>query len=323
MNQHRPSLTPSQFTDEMCMEITVEIYRTIEEPDVVVKVMPKIGGILEDLRCVRHDLLFNNLASLTDGEITFGKPDIYHGVLPERLSRDIRDGLSKFICPSMEEDKPLLPNFFAALKGQKGTPVVALRQALYHGCLGTRAMFACHSFAAGAPSYDGNAYTITSSFCNGLLKIYSSHFTQRHGRTVCSTTLLNSFPVEPPPKVREAVRAYRNLRDWAKEQRTKAIDMVNEAIDRQPRPEAYTIRLQAVPTSVELNSVIGTDRRTVVSKRPVQLSHIATDSKRVKRRKRVVEPSLQSNRQSTKTSRYSLRPRMVNGQRNDAPCTGQ
>jgi hypothetical protein len=46
---------------------------------------------------------------------------------PEQLDRRVRDELSGYIIPSTQEDIPIVPNFFLAVKGPDGSAAVAKR----------------------------------------------------------------------------------------------------------------------------------------------------------------------------------------------------
>ncbi|KAK4941007.1 hypothetical protein LTR66_014851 [Elasticomyces elasticus] len=75
---------------------------------------------------------------------------------------------------------PVVPNFFTEGKGPKGRTDVAKRQACYDGAIGARAMLHARSYAnGGAMVYDGNAYTITSTYHDGVLRMYTTHHTEQ------------------------------------------------------------------------------------------------------------------------------------------------
>jgi hypothetical protein len=132
-------------------------------------------GKITDEKCVEGDIPFNNLAPLTVGELTAAKPDLYEGARPEQLDRRVRNELSSYIIPSKQDNLPLVPNFFLEAKGPDGTAAVARRQACYSGALGARGMHSLHSYREDEPVYDNNAYTMTSIYSDGQLKMYTSH----------------------------------------------------------------------------------------------------------------------------------------------------
>jgi hypothetical protein len=103
------------------------------------------------------------------------KPDIFYGARPEQLDRQVRRELAGHIIPSTQEDAPMLPNLFLEVKGPDGSLAVAGRQACYDGALGARAMHSLQSFGASEPVYDRNAYTVTSAYHGGTLKMYTTY----------------------------------------------------------------------------------------------------------------------------------------------------
>jgi hypothetical protein len=54
-------------------------------------------------------------------------------------------------------------------------------QATLDGALGARAMHKLQSYGEKEPTYDNNAYTITSTYHDGTLKIYTTHITPPAG----------------------------------------------------------------------------------------------------------------------------------------------
>lgn len=66
-------------------------------------VIPVIEGRVGNGRCVATDVLFTNLDDLTDGSLTPGSPDIYHGACPEQLSEEVRNRLRGHVVPSTHE----------------------------------------------------------------------------------------------------------------------------------------------------------------------------------------------------------------------------
>jgi hypothetical protein len=73
------------------------------------------------------------------------------------------------------EDKPIAPNFFLEAKGLDGSLAVARRQACYNGALGTRGIQSLQSYRQDELIYDNNAYTFTSTYYSGTLKMYTTY----------------------------------------------------------------------------------------------------------------------------------------------------
>ena len=230
--QSRPSLSPSRFSNENFEEFQEADAHISKENKATKTVIPVIEGKITDNKCVEGDVLFTNLTPLTNDMLTAAKPDLYYGARPEQLDRRVRDELSGHIIPSTQDNLPIAPNFFLEAKGPDGSLAVAGRQACYDGALGARGMHSLMSYGQDDPAYDNNAYTITSIYHGGTLKMYTSHPTQPTnpgGRSeYCMTQLKGYSMTSDPETFRKGATAYRNASDWTKEQRDKAIKRANE-----------------------------------------------------------------------------------------------
>ncbi|KAF3484297.1 uncharacterized protein GIQ15_03621 [Arthroderma uncinatum] len=238
--QPRPSLSPSKFSEREFEKFERADTNASKEKPVATSVMPTIDGDIGDPKCVGGDYPFGNLAPLTDGTLAKAKPDHFFGARPEQLDPEIRDKLSEFILPSTQSSLPMAPNFFLETKGPDGSLAVATRKACYHGALGARGIRKLQSYKQDEPSNDNNAYTITSTYHGGTLKLYTTHPTaprESDGRPEYIMTQLNAWSmVGNADGFRHGASAYRNARDWAKEQRDDLIKSVNER-HRQARSE--------------------------------------------------------------------------------------
>jgi hypothetical protein len=163
--------------------------------------------------------------------LTAAKPDLYCDARPKQLDRRVRDELSGHIIPSTQDDLSIAPNFFLTAKEPDGIAAVARRQAYYDGALGARGIHSLQSYEDDEPVDDKNAYTITSIYSDGQLKMYTSHPTQPtspEGRPeYCMTQLKRYSMTSDLETFRKGATAYRNARDWTKEQRDKAIERAN------------------------------------------------------------------------------------------------
>lgn len=195
-------------------------------------VIPTIEGKIGDVKCRSGEIPFTNLDPLMDGTLKPGNPDIYYGARPEQLSRKVRDELNGRIIPLTQHDLPMAPNFFLAAKGPDGSAAVAKRQACYDGALGARGMHSLQLYGRDAPVYDNNAYTMTSTYHDGQLKMYTSHVAPPHspsGQPQYYMNQLRSFAITDTRDTCAAgLQAYRNGRDWAEKQRNEAIRQANE-----------------------------------------------------------------------------------------------
>ncbi|KAM5473703.1 hypothetical protein MauCBS54593_002501 [Microsporum audouinii] len=236
--QSRASL--SLFSEREFEEFVEADLNASKEKPVVRLAIPSIEGRVSDVRCMGGDCPFGNLAPLTDGTLANAKPDHFFGARPEQLNPNIRDTLSGYILPSTQGSLPIAPNFFLEAKGPDGSPAVATRQACYNGALGARGIHKLQSYKQ-EPIYDDNAYTITSTYLAGTLKLYATHLIaprEHNGRPKYIMTQLKGWLMTSDLETfRKGATAYRNARDWAKEQRDKFIRAANEK-NTQPQPEA-------------------------------------------------------------------------------------
>jgi hypothetical protein len=123
---------------------------------------------------------------------------------------------------------------------------VAGRPACYDGTLGARSMHALQSHGEDRVTYDNKAYTITSIFNGGQLKMFTSHPYQRSasgtGTEYCMHQLDCWAMTGNAQSFRKGVTAYRNARDWAQEQMDALIEQANirhrsdGRIDQEPIP---------------------------------------------------------------------------------------
>lgn len=235
LTQSRSSLSPSRFPSEKFKEFKRAVAHVSKENKATNTVIPIIQGKITDNKCVEGDVLFTNLTPLTDDELTAAKPDLYYGARPEQLSRRVRDELSGHIIPSTQDDLPIVPNFFLVAKGPNGTAAVAKKQACYDGALGARGIHSLQSYGEGQSVYDNKAYTITSIYSDGVLKMYTTHPihpTSPGGRpTYCMNQLGAYAMTHNQETFRQGATAYRNARDWTREQRDEAIERANKRVN--------------------------------------------------------------------------------------------
>ena len=92
-------------------------------------------------------------------------------------------------------------------------------------------MHALQSYGQAKPTYDNKAYTFSSTYHDGTLKMYAHHLTQplRLGELPqYHMTSLRGFLLTDSPQIfRQGVGAFRNARDLAKEQREIFIEQAN------------------------------------------------------------------------------------------------
>ena len=281
----RGSLSPSRFSDEDFRKYKRADAHAWKEKQITTSVIPIIEGDVGDAKCVSGGIPFTNLDHLTDGTLVPGNPDVYYGARPEQLDRQVRDELTGQIIPSTQDELPIAPNFFVAAKGPDGTAAVANRQACYDGTLGARGMQSLQSYRRNEPVFDNKAYTISSTYLYGTLKMFTIHPTQSASpgrRPEYYMQQLRSFAMTDKLETfRDGATAFRNARDWAKTQRDQAIRLANKrrggiqpAQDLFGAPSFTQISCDASETTVEENSRLSHDSRDLLTETSVTITGI-------------------------------------------------
>ncbi|KAI1472151.1 uncharacterized protein F4812DRAFT_453965 [Daldinia caldariorum] len=227
----RPSLSPSQFSDSTFEAFEEDNARAKDEADILANVILTILGTRNHSHLSARNTAFGNLEHLTDGTITLAKPDIYYGAYPAQLTQSSREKLSRHIVPSTTQDKPITPNFFVEVKGPDGSAAAAARQARYDGAIGSRAMHSLQNYSKDEPVYDNNAYTFSSTYHDGTLKLYAHHLTEpttEGGRPEYHVTQTDTWGLTGNIDIfRHGTTAFRNARDLAKRHRYRFIEDAN------------------------------------------------------------------------------------------------
>ena len=236
LTRRRPSLSPSQFTDEAFKRFRKTIRDVRDEEDVKEEIFPIIlGDQRRDYPSARK-LRFININDMTPDVFKKPEPDRCWGAVPEEIDLQVRQDLDHQILPSVKSGYPAAPNFFLEMKGPKGTEHVVTLQACYAGAIGARAMHALQGYGKAKPTYDNKTYTYTFTYINGTLEMYTHHSTEP------STSA-------KPPEYRmtpaggwylkgsrktflKGVSAFRNARDYAREQQDMLIAQVNAVVRR-------------------------------------------------------------------------------------------
>ncbi|KAM5470780.1 hypothetical protein MauCBS54593_003824 [Microsporum audouinii] len=231
LSRSRRAVSPTDLSADDFQKFKFRDTIAVNESGVIGLLIPTMDGSNKNRGSTAMDHLCSNLASMTDDTLVIAKPDLLYGARPEQLNRLIRDDLDDMIVPSTYKHFPMLPNFFLEVKGPDGSPAVAARQACHDGAIGARGIHALQSYKNDSPVYDKNAYTITATYQCGHLRLYTTHIeppADANGRpeyvmtSLCSYSMVNSLET-----FRQAVTTYRNLRDWAKEQRDASITAAN------------------------------------------------------------------------------------------------
>jgi hypothetical protein len=90
-------------------------------------------------------------------------------------------------------------------------------------------MHQLQSYKQDEPVYDGNAYTLTSTYHAGNLNMYATHVTSSGGTPEYHMSQVDGWnTLGNPDTCRQGFTALRNARDWTKEQRDAFILAANE-----------------------------------------------------------------------------------------------
>jgi hypothetical protein len=235
LSTRRQSLSVSRFTESAFRNFRRK-HNTASESTVKRNLIPIIAGdadIPND-----GDLTFTNIESITGGLATVKvAPDFFDGARLSDVYRKIRDekeedNLNKLIIPTKRASAPAVPNFFLETKALEAGANVALLQALHDGAIGARAMHALQNYGAEEPTFDGNAYTYSSTYHagTGCLQLYMHHATPPApgGRPQYYMTKLRGFEMTDCRETFiQGATVFRNARDLAQKHRQSFIQVAN------------------------------------------------------------------------------------------------
>ena len=234
LTERRPSLSPSVFPEEKFREFKRADAQVSSENKATRKVIPMIQGAIQNERCLDGDIPFNNLADMMSGKSHKAKPDVYYGARPEQLDPNIRDNLSAYIVPSTTDTRPCAPNFFVEAKGPSGSAAVGLNQACFAGAVGARGIHSLQTYGQQVPAYDNNAYTLSTTYHAGTLKMYAHHPGQPNGPGSWPKYYMNQLKgwqmTSDYETLVKGMTAFRNAEGWTKAQRNAAIAIANNAL---------------------------------------------------------------------------------------------
>lgn len=228
----RPSLPTSPSLTGVFEEVGEADDQTRNEQEVKTLMIPLIEGKVSNRRSVARSISFTNMAELNNTYLTKAKPDLYCGTPPEDLDQAIRDELEHHILPSTRKDLPMAPNFFLEVKGPRRMPDEVRVQACYDGTLGARAMQQLQSYGQDELVFDNKAYTISSTYQDGQLKMYTTHPVaprEPGGQPRYSTTRIGTWGMSGDAEIfQQGATAFRNARDWTQEQRDRFVAAANQ-----------------------------------------------------------------------------------------------
>ena len=267
LSQPRPSLSPSKFPDDAFVRFQDEHDNLGSEADVMRKIIPVISGAADIPNS--GDALFNNLQSITNGDTVDAKPDFYDGTRFSDIDKKVRDELNHLIIPTKSTQRPAAPNFFLEAKAPEGGAGTAKRQAGLDGAIGARAMNALRNYGEEELSFDGNAYSMSSTYHagTGTLQLYSHHITAPTapgGQPEYHMTQVDGWQMTGNiDTFRRGATAFRNARDWAKHNRDQLILAANTTArqpDAGPPPEPETAVAVEAPPELETAVVVAEEQ---------------------------------------------------------------
>ncbi|POS87491.1 hypothetical protein EPUL_001665 [Erysiphe pulchra] len=144
-----------------------------DEKDIMGNVIPILEGTYEERghSCNRP---FNNLR-LFAPEFFCGIPDKCHRTGPTEADITVQKELEDLVLPFTLEDMPMARNFFLEVKISRVISDVANLQALHTGVLGERGQIALQGWRREGQGLDDKAHTITATYADGTLKMFSIH----------------------------------------------------------------------------------------------------------------------------------------------------
>lgn len=198
-------------------------------------IIPRIEGTSQGRGRSCANKTFNNLRPLAAGMVC-GTPNKCHDSNPADVELEMQRDLRDLIFPSTAEDMPVAPNFFLEVESRFGMMSVADRQALHKGALGERGQITLRAWRQDGPGLDKMAHTITSTYHDGVINMYSVHAEEskiQNNRVDYYLIRINGkYKADGAESFRRGVSAHRNLRDFAEEQRNQSITMAKSMVRR-------------------------------------------------------------------------------------------
>ncbi|OAQ74389.1 hypothetical protein VFPFJ_10935 [Purpureocillium lilacinum] len=229
--KERASLSPSKFSDGAFETFQRHNEDVVFESDVMATLVPRLCGT--SVIHSKQNVLFTELEPITDDTAVKPKPDFFDGARLQDLSQELRKNqhLQSTAIPTKHANVPIAPNLFMEAKAPSGGADVAGRQACYDGAYGARAMHALQNYGEAKPTYDGNAYTFSSTYHDGTLKLYTHHATAPstvEGRPEYHMTQLDTWGMTGNiDSFRRGATAFRNAREMAERYRGAFIQAAN------------------------------------------------------------------------------------------------
>ena len=223
--QPRAALSSENYSEAQHRKLLRAMDSAVGEGKVMLKVFPTIIGDAEYHSDVNRPC--NNWEALGNANLVIPQPDYLEGARQSTQIEQVRQRLGPIVMPFAAYEALFLPNFFTEAKGLRGTLDVVQRQACYDGALGTRGMHVLQNLESEETIYDENAYTITSTYVGGLLKLFLHHITPPKSPEYMPEyhmTPLKACALEDYDAFREGISWYQNARDAADEYRQQFLE---------------------------------------------------------------------------------------------------
>ena len=229
--QPRVALSSENFSKAQHKTFLRAMDNAFSEGKVILKLFPTIIGDADYHSDVNRPCM--NWETFGDANLVIPQPDYLEGARQSAQNEGVRQELGPTIMPFAAYEALFLPNFFTEAKGLRGTLDVAQRQACYDGALGTRCMHVLQNLGSERKIYDGNAYTITSTYVGGTLKLFLHHITPPEipgHKPNYHMTPLKGWLLEDYETFREGVSWFQNARDMADEYRQQFLEAATSKI---------------------------------------------------------------------------------------------
>ena len=173
LHERRPSLSQSRFTDDDFQHFKDLNESALTQAHAMSRIFPIIRG--REAVASGQGYLFGNMDPLAEN-ISRAIPGYFNGSYPENVRGEVRADLKMYIVPSSNDSRPLLPNFFSEVGTNPSMMERRITQVLGYGA---RSMYKIQSYRQGQSVFDGNAYTIGSTYSYGenagILRLYTMH----------------------------------------------------------------------------------------------------------------------------------------------------
>lgn len=228
----RASLSPSKFSEGAFERFQRSNEDAVFENDVMTTVVPVLCGSSNITN--RQNVLFTELTPIIDEDTVKPKPDFFDGARLQGLDQKLRDDqvFRANVIPTKHASVPVAVNFYMEAKGPDGSAAVVKTQACYGAVHGVRGMNVVQTGHAD-PTYDGNAYTLSSTYHagTGTLQLYVHHATSPttpSGRPEYHMTQLKGYALTSDRETFVAgATAFRNATELAQRYRDNFIAAAN------------------------------------------------------------------------------------------------